>query len=134
MTTPTDAPVDVSSAAALAEAGAAPVDVDPEALLAQIQELQTQMTSLLAERGVPADPVAAGVMNLRDHVLARSAAIPDRKDEFADLVKALKDMPEKPTVQEVEYARAALDETLAFEGRDYVNQLAAGLHKLVLKG
>src|SRR6266849_4786453 len=134
MTTPTDAPVDVTSAAALAEAGAAPVDVDPEALLAQIQLLQTQMASLLAERGVPADPIAAGVMDLRDHVVARSMAVPDRKDEFADLVKALKDMPDRPTADEVAYARAALDEVRPFEGSEYVHQLAAGLHKLVLKG
>lgn len=122
------------SAATLAEAGGAPAEVDSDALLTQIQQLQTQMASLLAERGVPADPIAAGVLNVRDHVMARAAAVPDRKDEFADLVKALTDMPDSPDAKEVEYVRAALDEMREFEGRDYVQQLAAGLHKQVLKG
>jgi poly-gamma-glutamate capsule biosynthesis protein CapA/YwtB (metallophosphatase superfamily) len=129
-----EAPQNVVSAAALAEAGAAPVEVNADELLAQVQQLQAQMASLLAERGVPADPVAAGVLDLRDHVLGRATSVPDRKDEFADLVKAMKGMSDKPTAQEIEYTRAALDEIRPFEGHEYVRQLAAGLHKLVLKG
>lgn len=130
MTEPTDL-----SASSLAESGAAPVDVDVAAMLKMIQDLQAQVDSMRAAAGIPADPIEAGVVNLRDHVYSRAHAHGDpKKEAFAELVSSVDALQNPPGTQDVELIRAILADMPGFEGDDYVRQLANDLYKLVLKG
>ena len=122
------------SADTLAEAGAAPVEVNAAELLARIQAMQVQMDSLLAERGVPVDAMAAAVKDVQDHIAARVSSLPNRAEEFAELKALAKDLPEHPTSTDTELLRTVLDEVRGYaEGLDYIKELATGLHKRVLR-
>lgn len=67
----------------LVESGAAPVSVDIDALVAQIQELQRVQEKLLAERGIPADPIAAQIQALGDHLKVQASANPAHAESYA---------------------------------------------------
>lgn len=70
-TTPKDETVVSPEAQAMIAAGATANTVNVDALLAQIQRLQSQMDAINAERGIPSDPVEAALQNLTVHVQAR---------------------------------------------------------------
>lgn len=133
--TPTDAPRIISpEAVELIAAGAAPVDVDVNALMAQMQALQARVDAMTAAQGIPTDPIAAAVKNVRDHVTARvNMQGGARKDELAELVKAVADLSDAPSKDEAELLRILLDETRAFEGQEYCKELARNLHKQLIK-
>jgi len=69
-------------AAELVATGATPVKVDVESLVKQIQELQAQQAKLMAERGIPADPIAAQIQALKDHLTVQSKANPLHADSY----------------------------------------------------
>jgi len=66
----------------LVASGAAPVSVDIDSLVKQIQELQATQAKLLAERGIPADPIAAQIQALKDHLTVQANANPVHKESY----------------------------------------------------
>jgi hypothetical protein len=99
-----------------------------------MKALQDRVDSLSAAQGIPADPTAAAVQNLRDHVLARIDANPYRKEELAELREAVKDLADNPTTKDTDLVRTILGEVRGhLEGLDYLKELGNALHKQVLK-
>jgi len=80
------AAVESELAKELVASGAAPVSVDIEALVRQIQELQEVQTKLMAERGIPADPTAAHMQALKDHLTVQSKANPVHAESYAKVL------------------------------------------------
>lgn len=124
-------------AAELIQTGATPVQVDVDAMLAQIQALQGTVNQLLAERGIPTDPVAAKIQDIADHVAARSAQYP-----YVDLseIKAILDSfpadSAEVTSTHSDLLKTSLDEHLSsLRGLElhYLGHLAKELHISVLK-
>lgn len=70
----------------LVEAGAHPTSVDGPALLAQIQELTNRLAAVEAERGVPADPIAAQLQALVAHLKIQANANPAHTEAYAPVV------------------------------------------------
>lgn len=123
---------DELTAASLAESGAAPVDIDVAALLAQIQALQARVDDMSRAAGIPADPIEAGIHDLRNHVYARAYGNPGMV--FTELTSAVDALQSPPASSDVELCRAVLDGMPRFEGDEYIKELATNLYKLVLKG
>ena len=120
----------------LIAAGAHPSEVDVDAILAQVREMQAQIDRLNAERGLPSDPVAGAVQNLIHHVKARQDAYPNH--DLSTLVKELKELGESPTSKDAERVRNLVADTIednALISHDlaYVTRLARDLHSEVLK-
>ena len=138
--TPTDAPVvtepaPLVTAAGLAEAGAAPIVPDVNALMEQIQKMQARLDAMSVAAGVPADPIAAAVKDVKDHVNARMTANPGLREAFAEIWDTVTSLSDSPTSSDTDLLRTIIDEFIGYvEGLDYVRQLANKLHKLVLKG
>lgn len=104
-----------------------PTAEELQALIAQVQAMQAELN---AARGIPADPVAAGVADLKAHVTARVNA---GLDEFTELKNALDKLKETVTSKESDLLRTiAADIRPDREGSPYVKQLANDLHKNVL--
>lgn len=128
-------------AAELMAKGVVPAAVDYEAMFADLQrqlaQTQLQMNSLLAERGIPADPVEAVIKNLTDHVAARAAQLP--MADFSEVQQLLKKLPENtadvtPTHSELLMTVVhELVDMLKHADLGYVRALATAVHKEVLK-
>lgn len=133
----TDAPVPLSTET-LAAAGAAPVQVDVQAMYAQIQKMQAVIDRQSAALGVPTNPIGAAVTNLLHHVKARAAANPGF--DFQDLLAQLTPMADdNATVvtKTAELVSLAVDDALdrgrQLEGLDYLKVLARDLKTEVVK-
>lgn len=129
MTTPV-----VAEQQALVDAGAAPVPVDAEALLKQIQELQAQMAVLHQAQGVPANPVEAAANDLKAHVDARAAQSP--AIDFEPLHTAVKDFLENGTKDIARLVTLAVDDFVSRWRHlelAYLPELARKLETAVIK-
>lgn len=115
-------------------AGAYPAQVDAAAMLAEIQKLQAQMASMQAAQGIPADPVAAALQDLVNHVNTRQAMVPGF--DFAELKSLLKDVSSgQLTARDVELIKFAVEEAVARGPHEfqYLVELSKNLYKSVLK-
>src|SRR6267378_3654153 len=133
MTEPTPEVVISPEAAALLETGARPVSVDVEALLEQMRALQSRVDSLSIAQGIPADPIAAQVQSLRDHVQIQASVHPGK--DFSEVLTALKDLPESGelTPAHTELVKSVVEDHLSrfasiAHDLGYVWQLVGDLH------
>jgi hypothetical protein len=131
MTEPTDTPQDAIAAPSLVEGGAAPVEVDVAAMMAQIQALQARVDSMSVAAGIPSDPVAAAVKDLKDHIAGRARSVPTMAEALSPLTTEADALEDKPTADQVDFLRSLFDEVPAFEGKEYCKQLATKAYKLV---
>jgi len=136
MTEPTDTVAAPTSELqeTMVAAGAMPADVDVAALMAQMKALQDRVDSLSVAAGIPSDPIAAAVKNVRDHLDSRVAMNPYRREEFAELLTAVTQLSDSPDSKDTDLVRTLLVDLLPFEGIEYMQQLSRDLHKAVLKG
>lgn len=122
-------------AAQLVESGAHAQDIDVTAMLTQIKALQAQVDKLNAERGIPADPVAAAKDDLLAHLTARQAQYPD--EDFSPLVTAVKTLPDSEAITVAHTGRihGLVSSFVNARGRHelgYVKDLAEALHLSIL--
>jgi predicted flavoprotein YhiN len=103
--------------------GAGPVSADVQTL---IDRMQAQISSLMTERGVPADPVEAASKNLWDHVAVRASAMPHV--DFTELKEELSN--DSPSHELVELL---IDELPKHPELAYLGQLARDYRKTVVK-
>lgn len=152
MTTPQDlnpvgAPVTAEELAAKAAAdpmtqellasGATATQVDAVEMMNQIKQLQARLAQLEAERGVPSDPIAGALQNLKDHVNARAAQYP--LHDFTEVKNLLDSLPTDS--EALTTAHTGLTQLTVNEFTDvlkhleigYLKELASALHKHVLK-
>jgi len=135
-------PTDTTSpeAQALIEAGATPNTVDVAELMQRIQAMQSRLDQLSAAQGIPADPIAALVQALKDHVQAQANAHPNH--DFAELKAALDELPDSDalTPDHTELVKTTVDDGLETQlagilsDLAYVRQLSRDLHRVILKG
>lgn len=135
-------PTDTTSpeAQALIEAGATPNTVDVTELMQRIQAMQSRLDQLSAAQGIPADPIAALVQALKDHVQAQANAHPNHN--FAELKAVLDELPDSNqlTTDHTDLVKTTVADGLEadlspiFHDLAYVNQLARDLHRVILKG
>lgn len=120
-----------AEAQTMLDAGAAPHQPDVNALLAQLQALQSRVDTLQTEAGIPSNPVEFALNNLRDHVNARKAATPYLDvTEVSDLLKNA-----TPTARDAELLSLAVDDLVSANGSQdlqYLRQLARDVRKAVL--
>jgi GTP cyclohydrolase III len=134
----TPEPVTSPEAEELVAAGATPVQADVNAIIAQLQAQMAaqdeQIKALLAERGIPSDPVAAGVLDLIAHVEARQAQYP--QFDFSELTDVLKSLPDQPSDKDTALVNTVVEDILQAARHlevEYLGVLARTLHKNVLK-
>lgn len=115
-------------------------EVDVNALIRQLQEQaaaqQKHIENLLAEKGIPADPVAAQVLALQQHVSAQANANPWHSDSYTAL-KSYVDKLESDALTTNKAAKAlsmvdSLREVHPGHELAYVRQLARDLHTMTL--
>lgn len=115
-------------------------EVDVNALIKQLQEQaarqQAHIETLLAEKGIPADPVAAQVLALQQHVAAQAGANPWHSDSYVAL-KSYVDKLESESLTTNKAAKAlslvdGLREVHPGHELAYVRQLARDLHTMTL--
>lgn len=80
----------------LLNSGAQAQNIDVTALLDQLNALQAQVDKLNAEKGIPADPVAASKDDLLAHLEARAAQYPN--EDFKPLIQAVKSLPDSDAI------------------------------------
>lgn len=119
----------------LVAAGARPVEVDVDAILAQVAAMQAQIDRLNAERGVPSNPVASAVQNLVHHVKARAAQNPTH--DLSVVLAELEALPEELSSKDAERVRNILDDVMEDcadirHELSYLPRLARDLHTVVL--
>lgn len=121
----------------LVASGAHADSVDVNALMAQMETLQARIRNLEAERGVPSDPVAGALQDLKVHTQALANAWPWH--DFSAVLKHLESLPvaEALTKDHTELTRAVVGGFTRIakhiENADYLDQLANDLHINVLK-
>jgi hypothetical protein len=129
---PQTVPIAEVTQESLLAAGAEPTHPDVAALVAQITALQQRVDDMAKAQGVPADPLAAAVKNLTDHVMARAGAMPQH--DMAELLATLKELGDDPDTDKTSLLRVLVDELpRTMEGREYLSELASSLHKAALK-
>ena len=110
---------------------------DNTSLLDRLARLESQNALLLAEKGIPADPIAAQVKNLKDHLTARAAMTPQH--DFSEFQALLDTLPEEgmSSKHTAPIAFAVSRWEKKYPGivgeLGYVVQLAEDLHEMVLK-
>lgn len=116
-TVASDAEVAPLTGESLVEKGAAPVQADPNAIMAQLQaqvaEQQKLIERMAAERGVPLNERDVYLNALHDHVVAQANANPVHKDDYSVLRELLSDLvhtPDNTTIGRVEYLREIIDD------------------------
>lgn len=131
---PTGTPQAVSPEAQnLVEQGATPFQPDVSELLQQMRDLQNRVSSMQAERGIPEDPIAFAVANLRDHVVAHRNANPTL--ETVELDGALKQFEESPDENGAKLVELYVEDVVSrVRNLDlaYLTQLARDVRKSVL--
>lgn len=113
-----------------------PTTVDAEGMLAQIRELQTRMAEMQVQQGIPADPIAAGVQNMVEHVKARQAQNPGY--DLAELADELDKLGETVSSKDADYIDVVVQEMLDRNRQhrhelDYLGVLARDLRKAAVK-
>lgn len=113
-----------------------PSTVDAEGMLAQIRELQARMAEMQTQQGIPADPIAAGVQNMVEHVKARQAQNPGY--DLTELADELDKLGETVSSKDAEYIDVVVAETLErnIQHRhelSYLGVLARDLRKAAVK-
>jgi erythromycin esterase-like protein len=115
-------------------------EVDVNALIADLQATaarqQEHINALLAEKGIPADPIAAQILALQQHIAAQAGANPWNSDSYA----ALRAYVEKLDSESLNSNKAlrtlnmvdSLRETHPGHELAYVRQLARDLHTMTL--
>lgn len=120
----------------LVQQGFRPNEVDIQAMLAQMQKLQSTVDALNAERGVPVDPVDGHRKHLWGHLNLRDMARPDVDvSEVKKLLSALPEVSDHITPAETEALHFAVEQLLkAHPGKEleYLGVLSAELHQMVL--
>lgn len=115
-------------------------EVDVQALIAQLLDVQKKqqahIDALLAEKGIPTDPIAAQIQALQQHVAAQANANPWHSDSYVDL-KSYVDRLDGESLTTNKAAKAAamvqsLRETHPGHELAYVHKLARDLHTLTL--
>lgn len=96
----------------------------------RVADLERQMASLLAERGIPADPIAAFKKNIWDHITARAAMTPGV--DYSALLQRVESLPEDLTTSNTAALQFALSLYKDPEALAYVRQLTDELHQHVL--
>lgn len=115
-------------------------EVDVNALIAQLQAQaaaqQKHIEALLAEKGIPADPIAAQVLALQQHVSAQANANPWHSDSY-DALKSYVDKLESEGLSDKQ-AQKAVRLVQAVQAKHpghelaYVSQLANDLYTMML--
>ena len=123
----------------LAESGAKPTQVDANAMMDQIRQLQQRLDTMSAAQGIPSDPLAAKVQALKAHVQLQANANPSY--DFSELIDALNKVPDKSsdlTSDDTDLARETVTDHVERFGPiahelAYVRYLANDIHRDVLK-
>lgn len=114
--------------------------VDVEALIADLQAkqaaAQAQIAQLLAERGIPADPVAAQIQALQDHLHAQANANPNHAEAYTPVLSYVDKLKSDGLTDKQAFKARTLVEDLhdTHAGHElaYSRQLARGLHVMTL--
>jgi len=97
----------------------------------RVSALESQVAALLAERGIPADPIAAIKKNLADHLAVRAAMAPSV--DFTHSRKTVDELPDNPTSA---HTAALLHSVTRHKHTEpdmsYVHHLAEELHQTIL--
>lgn len=104
-------------------------------LQAQMAAQQAQIAQLLAEKGIPADPKAAKIQALQDHLTFHASVHPNHKDVYAPALAYVNKLS-SDTLTTNKAAKAAnlvtaLHDELPHE-LAYTKQLARELHTMTL--
>jgi len=129
---------------ALIEAGAAPVQVDPQELMRQLQaqvaEQQKVIERLAAERGVPVNPQDVYTLALADHLKAQQNANPVHKDSYDDVVSLVEDAVQNAkdfTMDRANHLREVIEDLREKHPQHelaYVRELARSLYRHMRDG
>lgn len=128
---------DDSLAAELVKSGAAPVEVDVPAMIASMQAMMDKQSALIAQlmadRGIPTDPIAAQIQALQDHLAVQATANPYHTESYKavrDYASALNS--DNLTVNQTTKLRNLVDDLPAHHELGYVRHLAKDLHNTAL--
>lgn len=120
----------------LVQQGMRPNQVDIDAMLAQMQRLQSTVDALQAERGVPLDPIDGHRKHLWDHLTLRDHARPDV--DMTDVKALLSVLPENTdniTANMTEALHFGMEQLVKrHPGKEleYLSVLTAELHQMLL--
>ena len=116
--------------------GFKPNDVNIDAMMAQIQKLQSTVDAMNAERGVPLDAVDGHRQHLWSHLTLRDAARPDV--DMSEVKKLLSEFPEvadsimATATEALHFAMGRLVKAHPGKELEYLETLSGELHQLVL--
>jgi hypothetical protein len=116
------------------------VGQDTDKLVARLEEQiakqQEQVNKLMAERGIPADPVAAQIQALQDHLKAQAGANPLHAETYKPVVEYVGKLTSEGLTDRKAYKARNLVERLAEKHPAhelaYAKQLAQDLHTMTL--
>lgn len=131
-----EAPED-SLAGELISSGAAPVPVDVAGMIADLQAMAAKQSALIAqlmaERGIPTDPIAAQIQALQDHLAVQATANPTHAavykpvQEYAGALTS-----DGLSVNQAVKLRNMIDDLPTAHELGYVKHLAKDLHNTAL--
>lgn len=131
---PEGKPLEVSEAAkTLVNEGVTPYQPDVTELLRQMNALQSKVSAMQAERGIPDNPVEFAVKNLSDHVTAHGNANPSL--DTSSVRNAIKEFSDNPTKNGGELLSLYVDDLVGANPHldlAYLRQLARDVRKAVL--
>jgi Mg2+ and Co2+ transporter CorA len=107
---------------------------DVEAMMAQMQALQNRIAAMEAEKGIPSDPIAAAVENLKAHVQAKVNGSP--LADLGELHKVVVGLVEHPSNETVGVVRELVSRAIRrYRHLDlaYVEELASDLTMAIVK-
>jgi len=124
----------------LVSSGARPVQPDMAAIVKQLQDqadkANQQIAALMAERGIPADPIAAQLQALADHVRAQSNANPMHSASYTDLASYVGNLTSDNLTsdrgQKLRYLVEDLQARHPGHELAYIGQLARDLYRSTL--
>lgn len=85
----------------LVASGARPVSVNIDDLVRRIEDLQAAQAKMMAERGIPADPLAAQIQALGDHVRVQANANPAHTEDYAKLLSHVDSLDSKKMTPDI---------------------------------
>lgn len=119
-----------------AAVGTVDVEAIVEQLQSQIAAQQKHIEALLAERGIPSDPVAAKIQALQDHVTAQANANPLHAESYDPVQKYVGKLKSDSLTDKQAFKTRTLVESLAEKhpGHElaYARDLARELHTMTL--
>lgn len=97
----------------------------------KIAKLEQQIQSLLAEKGIPADPVEAAFKNVRDHLDVLTAMHPGH--DFTPLIERHEKLKEAPSPDtSAAFVHAVHTFKPAWQDMAYIRDLTNDLHQVIL--